>query len=197
MSYAPGLLGGFLLLAAAPPPQLRKPARRELLSRPSRRPWSLTASDALTYNPVVSDRRFGLVPHLLTFVRLPLGVAFLAVLDPTNLSRVAAAVAILVAAAVSDALDGHVARRMGTVSVFGKWADPLTDALFFLFVYLAFHRAGFMPALFVALFVGREVAQYAIIRPLTARRISATCRACPPRGRAGGSRPTPGARPRR
>jgi CDP-diacylglycerol--glycerol-3-phosphate 3-phosphatidyltransferase len=111
-----------------------------------------------------------LLPHVLTFARIPLGIAFFLVFNAADLAATIAALALLLTSAATDALDGHLARRMGVVSAFGKWADPLTDALFFLFAYLAFNRAGMMPLVLLAVFLAREIAQYAVIRPLTARR---------------------------
>jgi len=116
-------------------------------------------------------RRVGkrLIPHALTLLRVPLGVAFLLV-SPLDYPRgQILQAAILALAAASDYLDGRLARSFGTVGAFGKWADPLTDAIFFLFVFLSFRAAGLMPLFLLILFVVRETAQHALVRPLSVR----------------------------
>lgn len=111
-----------------------------------------------------------LVPHLLTFSRIPLGIAFLLVFDPTDTRSALLALGLLVISAATDAADGAIARRFGSVSAFGKWTDPLTDALFFLLAYVAFWQASMMPLPLLAVFLARETAQYAVIRPMTVRK---------------------------
>jgi phosphatidylglycerophosphate synthase len=86
------------------------------------------------------------------------------------MSAIVLCAVLLALAAATDALDGLLARHLRSVSTFGKWADPLTDALFFFFVYLAFNRAGLMPTPLLILFLVREAAQYGVLRPLAARR---------------------------
>lgn len=89
------------------------------------------------------------LPNILTSARVGMVVAFAAVLEamPTlepgsaespNLRLIAAA-AIFVVAALTDALDGHLARRWQVISRFGRIMDPLADKLLVLtaFVYLA------------------------------------------------------------
>ncbi len=99
-----------------------------------------------------------------------MGVVFTLVFPALQMRGIVLGAILLALAAATDALDGVLARRLGTVSTFGKWADPLTDALFFFCVYLAFNRAGLMPPLLLVLFLARETAQYGIIRPLASRR---------------------------
>lgn len=70
------------------------------------------------------------LPNLLTLVRLLL-VPVLAVLlfaqDGTDPVLRWWATAVFVLAAVTDLLDGEIARRSGTVSTVGKVADPIAD----------------------------------------------------------------------
>jgi len=65
------------------------------------------------------------VPGLLSLVRIPLAAAF-----PFAMNWPAAALAILIAAGVSDVLDGWYARRFGQVTPTGTALDPVTDKLF-------------------------------------------------------------------
>ena len=67
------------------------------------------------------------VPNLLTALRLALVPVFLAlVVIDTPFTRVMAVV-VLVAASITDFLDGYIARHAHQVSEFGKVADPLAD----------------------------------------------------------------------
>lgn len=69
------------------------------------------------------------IPNLLTIARVVVIPVFLWFLDKdTPLSCFYAAL-IYTAAAVTDALDGYLARKLGVVSVLGKFLDPLADKL--------------------------------------------------------------------
>jgi cardiolipin synthase len=65
------------------------------------------------------------IPGLLSLLRIPLAALFVVVLD-----RPWAALAVLAAAAVSDYLDGAIARRFGQRSATGAAIDPITDKIF-------------------------------------------------------------------
>jgi cardiolipin synthase len=65
------------------------------------------------------------VPNALSLLRVPLAGAF-----PFTVTRPIAALSVLVAAAVSDVLDGWWARSRGQVTTVGAVLDPITDKLF-------------------------------------------------------------------
>ena len=72
------------------------------------------------------------LPNRLTVLRVCLVPVFIAVmmLPPSVLSPMASGligVALFIAAAVTDLLDGKIARRYGLVTDFGKLMDPLAD----------------------------------------------------------------------
>ena len=67
--------------------------------------------------------RWWTAADVLTFSRIPLAVAF--VMIPAPMGRLV----ILVAAALTDLVDGHVARRWGS-SRLGAFIDPVADKLF-------------------------------------------------------------------
>ena len=74
-------------------------------------------------------KQFQSLPNILTFIRLGLIPLFVILLiEPTDSMRYAAATVFLVAA-LTDYLDGLVARRLGAVSDFGKLLDPLADKI--------------------------------------------------------------------
>ena len=87
------------------------------------------------------------LPNQLTVARLVLAAAFFAVLnqyrfvgqaDPQT-PLLAAALALFLIAALTDALDGYFARRWNVVSLFGRIVDPVADKILILgaFIYLA------------------------------------------------------------
>ena len=84
----------------------------------------------------------------LTFLRIPLVLLFFAgaivhsVLGDRLPWLFPVSLALLVASAATDAIDGYLARKFNVVSTFGAYADPLTDKVFYLtslpvLVYLA------------------------------------------------------------
>jgi cardiolipin synthase len=63
----------------------------------------------------------------------------------------------LVAAGVTDGLDGWLARRYGWSTRFGTLLDPVADKLLLVTVYVSMGIAGLVPNWLVALVVGRDV----------------------------------------
>ena len=106
------------------------------------------------------------LPNLLSVSRVVLGAGFLFLFRLAAPWGPVACGGVLAASGATDLLDGMLARRHQTVSLLGKWLDPLSDSVFFLFVYLTFWRNGLVPLLYFALFVFREFLMHAVIRPL-------------------------------
>ncbi|MEO0716248.1 MAG: CDP-alcohol phosphatidyltransferase family protein, partial [Planctomycetota bacterium] len=86
------------------------------------------------------------LPNIITSIRMLMVVAFAALLEATpsgpdgpDAAALLAAAGLFVVAALSDALDGHLARRWNVISRFGRIMDPLADKLLVLtaFMYLA------------------------------------------------------------
>lgn len=63
---------------------------------------------------------------------------------------------IFIAAAVTDAIDGHIARRDNLITDFGKFMDPLADKLLTASAFIAFVEIGYMSAWVVVLIISRE-----------------------------------------
>ena len=61
-------------------------------------------------------------------------------------------------AAVTDTLDGYLARRRGMVTTLGKFLDPLADKLLIVTALIALIPARTIPAWMVIVIVGREIA---------------------------------------
>jgi CDP-diacylglycerol--glycerol-3-phosphate 3-phosphatidyltransferase len=85
---------------------------------------------------------------------IPLLAAIL--MSPTQSAGFWAA-ALFAVASITDWLDGYLARRMGIVTIFGKFLDPIADKLIVmaaLIMILPFNR---VPAWMVLLILGREI----------------------------------------
>jgi len=71
--------------------------------------------------------------------------------------RFAAAFWLFIAAGISDALDGFLARRLAIRSELGGYLDPLADKALLTSVYVSLGYAGHMPVWLVILVVFRDV----------------------------------------
>jgi phosphatidylglycerophosphate synthase len=107
------------------------------------------------------------VPNLLSLSRIALGVAFFFLFPWPGLPGALVCMLIVAIGGATDVLDGRLARRTKTVSLSGKWLDPLSDFIFFFFVYFSFYRSGLMPLVLFLLFLAREFSMYGVIRPLS------------------------------
>jgi cardiolipin synthase len=68
------------------------------------------------------------------------------------------AFAVFLAAGLSDALDGFLAKRFGLASRFGAWLDPAADKLLMLASFATLTVVGKSPAWLTGLVIGRDVA---------------------------------------
>jgi CDP-diacylglycerol--glycerol-3-phosphate 3-phosphatidyltransferase len=67
-----------------------------------------------------------------------------------------AALALLVVGEVSDALDGHIARKRKQVTDFGRICDPMADSLYRLTAILTFMVVGIIPMWMFLVFFYRD-----------------------------------------
>ncbi len=107
------------------------------------------------------------VPNLLSVSRIAMGPAFFFLFRLPGPWAPVACGALMLASGITDLLDGRLARRNQTVSLLGKWLDPLSDFAYFLCVYLSFWLGGLMPLTYFILFLCREFLMYSVIRPLS------------------------------
>lgn len=63
---------------------------------------------------------------------------------------------IFIGAAVTDAIDGHIARRDNLITDFGKFMDPLADKLLTASAFIAFVEIGYLSSWVVVLIISRE-----------------------------------------
>jgi CDP-diacylglycerol--glycerol-3-phosphate 3-phosphatidyltransferase len=63
---------------------------------------------------------------------------------------------IYVLAAVTDAIDGHIARSRNMITTFGKFADPIADKLLTTTMWLLFLSRGIIPVVPVVIMIARD-----------------------------------------
>lgn len=97
------------------------------------------------------------LPNLLTMLRVVLiPVALYLIVEGTPTANFWAAMVYAVSA-ITDFLDGWLARRMGLESVLGKFLDPLADKLLVISSLVAMVAMARVPAWVVILIVAREL----------------------------------------
>ena len=104
------------------------------------------------------------LPNILTLGRIALIPVFAVVFFlPFGWANVGAAL-IFALAAVTDWLDGYLARRMGLTSAFGAFLDPVADKLMVAVALVALLTVNSTPlfALAAAVIIGREIAVSAL-----------------------------------
>lgn len=69
----------------------------------------------------------------------------------------AAAFWLFVAAGVSDAVDGFLAKRLGQTSTLGGYLDPIADKVLLVGVYITLGQAGHLPSWLVIMVVFRDL----------------------------------------
>ena len=82
------------------------------------------------------------LPNKLTTARLVLSPIFMVFLLVGQLWAHYVALAIFVAASLTDAYDGHLARRTGVTTGFGKFMDPLADKVLVTMALISFVGLG-------------------------------------------------------
>lgn len=111
------------------------------------------------------------LPNALTLARLALAPVFAILLLAETAPTLWAASGAFTLAAITDTVDGWLARRTGTVSRMGRALDPLADKLLVALALVAFVRLGIpgVETWMVAAIVGREVLVTAL-RSVASRR---------------------------
>ncbi|MGE3673716.1 MAG: CDP-alcohol phosphatidyltransferase family protein, partial [Polyangiaceae bacterium] len=97
------------------------------------------------------------IPNLLTFGRIAIIPVVLWLLDRGTPQDCVTAALVYAAAAITDLLDGYLARKLGVVSVLGKFLDPLADKLLVMAVLIWMVPMGRISEWVVILLLGREI----------------------------------------
>ena len=94
------------------------------------------------------------LPNLITFLRILLIPVFVSLLIRGNDTY---ALGVLVAAGLSDALDGFIARTWGFKTRVGEYLDPIADKLLFITSFVTLAVLNMIPAWVAVVIVGRDV----------------------------------------
>ncbi len=97
------------------------------------------------------------LPNILTLLRIAAIPVLAVVLTSPSRSAGFWAAAIFALASITDWLDGYLARRMGVVTVFGKFLDPIADKLIVMAALIMILPFGRVPAWMVLVILGREI----------------------------------------
>lgn len=96
------------------------------------------------------------LPNQLTLIRILLIPLFLIFLFITGGIFRFIPLIIFVGAAITDAIDGHIARRDHLITDFGKFMDPLADKMLTAAAFIAFVEIGYLSSWVVILIIARE-----------------------------------------
>lgn len=96
------------------------------------------------------------VPNILTLSRFGMAGLLIIFLNAAFPGAGLLSLLVFVAAAVTDALDGHLARTVYGCTDFGKLMDPLADKVLTAAAFIGFVELGVMPAWMVTLMLARE-----------------------------------------
>lgn len=98
------------------------------------------------------------LPNVITLIRIAFIPLILICIDNYSPKLSTLAATLFTIAAASDALDGYLARRMGLITVVGKFLDPLADKLIVLSTLVMLVAKGRAPAWLVIVLTARELA---------------------------------------
>jgi CDP-diacylglycerol--glycerol-3-phosphate 3-phosphatidyltransferase len=113
--------------------------------------------------PLAGERRTSLaedalnLPNLLTMARIVMIPLFLWLLDSETPKACFWAAIVFTLAAMTDMLDGYLARKLGIVSVLGKFLDPLADKLIVMAALVWMVPMGRIAPWAVVIVIGREI----------------------------------------
>lgn len=104
-----------------------------------------------------SSNKIWNIPNVLTLMRIA-AIPLMALLLMSGARESCFwAAAIFSAASFTDWLDGYLARRMGIVTVFGKFLDPIADKLIVMAALIMIIPFGRVPAWMVLVILSREI----------------------------------------
>jgi cardiolipin synthase (CMP-forming) len=101
-----------------------------------------------------AESRIWTIPNLLSMLRLALVPPFLVLVI---VGDYVAALIVLIAASLTDLLDGYLARRLNQVTRLGQLLDPAADRLYIFAALLGLAAHGLVPWWIVIVIVARDV----------------------------------------
>ncbi len=96
------------------------------------------------------------LPNALTLSRFGMALLLMVCLSVSFPGAALLALIIFILAAITDALDGHLARTIYGCTDFGALMDPLADKVLTAAAFIGFVELGVMPAWMVTLILARE-----------------------------------------
>jgi CDP-diacylglycerol--glycerol-3-phosphate 3-phosphatidyltransferase len=117
------------------------------------------ADAVMTTTPPTGKRKAFALVLAMTLARVPLAILFALLFALTDhlWARAVAGVALLTAMELSDAYDGHFARKYGVVTEWGAMLDPYTDSVSRLIVFWTLAASGYALWLTVLVMAVRDV----------------------------------------
>ena len=97
------------------------------------------------------------IPNLITYARMAAIPAVMAIMQADSPMNAVIASVVFAIAAITDAVDGYVARRLNQVSIIGKFLDPLADKLIVVGVLVMLIQLGRVSPWIVFIIVSREM----------------------------------------
>lgn len=107
------------------------------------------------------------LPNKLTLFRIFLIPIFIIVMLLNIPNKYLIACIIFIVASITDAMDGHIARKHNLVTDFGKFMDPLADKLLVISALICMIEAGLVQSWMVVIIVSRELT-VSILRAIAA-----------------------------
>lgn len=99
------------------------------------------------------------IPNIISLSRIPILFVIVALLYLPTRGAATIALVLFIIGAISDWLDGYLARKYNMVSNFGKMIDTLTDKIFVIGLFVALLARAFFPegsVFLILLIIGRE-----------------------------------------
>lgn len=96
------------------------------------------------------------LPNSITFARLVLTAIFVIAASWGGVLGYLVALVTFVMAAISDWLDGYLARKLNLVTSLGKLMDPLADKILVASAFVLFSSVGLCPPWITIVIIGRE-----------------------------------------
>ena len=107
------------------------------------------------------------LPNKLTLFRIFLIPVFIVVMLLSIPNKFLIACIIFIIASITDAMDGHIARKYNLVTDFGKFMDPLADKLLVISALTCMIESGLVASWMVIIIVSRELT-VSILRAIAA-----------------------------
>lgn len=107
------------------------------------------------------------LPNKLTLFRIFLIPVFILIMLFDIPSKYLIACLVFIIASITDAMDGHIARKYNLITDFGKFMDPLADKLLVISALICMIESGLVPGWMVIIIVARELT-VSILRAIAA-----------------------------